>query len=250
MSKLFYVGAPPLHALLDQATCEAFRNAGRRESCAAGAILYERGDRSGAMIVIEDGEVEVGNFDLSGRFLPTSRMGPGHCFGEGAMLSGLPRTFSARAVTAATVVYILEAEYRAVIAEYPAIAEAVTRIMAQRFQLLLEFVDDLRTQPFNVQVAKALLTVSGIHEVEAAIAVGPEELAVMLGASSVAVTQALGRLERERLVLRTPDGVIVQDREVLAEWIRRRTSRNPVLAPEANTPVPGFAARRASPRAG
>ncbi|WP_161956870.1 Crp/Fnr family transcriptional regulator [Sphingosinithalassobacter portus] len=250
MSKLFYVGAPPLHALLDEATCAALRKAGRQERHAAGTVLYERGDQNGAMVVIEEGEVEVGNFDLSGQFLPTSRMGPGHCFGEGAMLSGLPRTFSARAVTAVAVAYIDESEYRGVVAEFPAIAEAVTRIMAQRFQLLLEFVDDLRTQPFNVQVAKALLTVSGIHEVESAIAVGPEELAVMLGASSVAVTQALGRLERERLVLRTPDGVLVQDRNMLAEWIRRRTSRNPVLAPEATAPAPGFAARRAMPRAG
>ncbi|QIG81218.1 Crp/Fnr family transcriptional regulator [Stakelama tenebrarum] len=233
MAKLFYVGAPPLSALLETDALAALRNAGRAEDHAAGDLLYRRGESDCSMVFIDSGEIELGNFDTAGKFQPTARFGAGYCFGESAMLSGLARTFSARAVTASSVVSCDAECYRVVVAEHPAIAAAVTHVMAQRLQLLLEFVDDLRTQPFNVQLAKALLNVSGNHEFEAAVAAGTEELAVMLGASPVAVTQALGRLERERLVLRTPDGVRVHDRGLLTQWIQRRTARAPVMAADA-----------------
>jgi CRP/FNR family transcriptional regulator, cyclic AMP receptor protein len=67
---------------------------------AAGEVLFEEGDPAEAVFVIGSGEVESIKRLPGDRALTAARVGPGTALGEMAMIAGLPRVATARAVEA------------------------------------------------------------------------------------------------------------------------------------------------------
>jgi len=63
----------------------------------AGEVLFEQGDRSDLVYVVEEGEVEIYETRTDGSFELLSRIGPGRYFGELGPMLNLPRSASARA---------------------------------------------------------------------------------------------------------------------------------------------------------
>ncbi|MFZ5746983.1 MAG: Crp/Fnr family transcriptional regulator [Pseudomonadota bacterium] len=245
MNRLFNVGAPRLDAMLDSETLRVLEEAGDDRAFADGTILFERGLEPAPLVYIRSGRVEIGDHDLSGAFLIGSRLGEGYCFGEAALLSAMPSGVAARASGETRVRWIDAGAYAAMVAQHPAIGEAVTRVLAIRYRLLSELVDDLRRHPLNIQLARTLLAVAGNRANDPRVNVGVRELSTMLGAADVAVSAGIARLERDGLVRRLGNVVEVPDRAVLHSWIQRRVSRIVPTEPERpRGPTQTFRQRR------
>ena len=97
----------------------------------AGAVLCRRGDRGDELYVILDGEIEVGSED-EGRWRVQTVLAAGEVIGELAVLTAAPRSRSMRARTETRLLSMQAASFRALVAEYPPLAQRLLRVLAER----------------------------------------------------------------------------------------------------------------------
>jgi CRP-like cAMP-binding protein len=96
-----------------------------------GEILFRAGDPGDALFIVAKGNVEVlkdGGLDTDA----IAVLGPGHAFGEMALLSGGARTATIRAAEDTQLLEIARDDFERLVAEDRQLAEAVTRISHQR----------------------------------------------------------------------------------------------------------------------
>lgn len=92
----------------------------------AGAELIQQGGKSGSLIVLKEGEVEVLR---DGKFVATTRQ-PGAIFGEMSILLGRPHSATVRALTDVQL-YVIE-DALTVLEQHPSWLLQIARLMAQR----------------------------------------------------------------------------------------------------------------------
>jgi CRP-like cAMP-binding protein len=91
------------------------------------------GDEGRFMYVIQEGELEV---SVNGAVI--DRLGPGHLFGEMALIDHSPRTATVRATTDCRLVPIDEARFMNHVHRTPFFALQVMRIMDERLRRRIE----------------------------------------------------------------------------------------------------------------
>jgi CRP-like cAMP-binding protein len=96
-----------------------------------GEIIFEKGDETREMYVIDSGEVEI--LDRSGgQEIRLSVLGPEEIFGEMALFGGRPRSATARALVASGVRVIGEEDIRKLVPD--PLARRLLEVMSQRLQ--------------------------------------------------------------------------------------------------------------------
>jgi CRP-like cAMP-binding protein len=108
---------------------ELFKNAEATHTLAAGEFLFQQGEAGAAAFVLVEGEIEV---LVHGAVV--ERAGPGSLLGEMALIEQLPRSASARAVTACRLVAIDERRFRFLVQQHPFFGLQVMKIMADRLR--------------------------------------------------------------------------------------------------------------------
>lgn len=104
--------------------------------------IYREGDAGDAMYAIRSGEVTITK-NMYGIMVKLADLGPGHWFGEMALLEGAPRSATAIAETSVEVdVYDLEALTDRIAAD-PEFALAMMRSMSVRLRRIDERLTDL-----------------------------------------------------------------------------------------------------------
>ncbi|HEX3318771.1 MAG TPA: cyclic nucleotide-binding domain-containing protein, partial [Solirubrobacteraceae bacterium] len=108
----------------------------------SGHVLFEEGDPAEAVFVIGSGEIEAVKRLPGDRALAAARLGRGTMLGEMAMIAGVPRVATARAVAdTAGIALDARAVQRLVAGAHPAAGELVYRVGQQALQLLRELVE-------------------------------------------------------------------------------------------------------------
>jgi CRP/FNR family cyclic AMP-dependent transcriptional regulator len=96
-----------------------------------GEVIFREGEPGHTMFVVRGGEVRISKHVRGGeRVLAT--LGPGEFFGEMAVLSGRPRTATATAATALTVLELDEKRFEAMIHSQAEIAARILKKLARR----------------------------------------------------------------------------------------------------------------------
>jgi CRP-like cAMP-binding protein len=96
-----------------------------------GEIIFEKGDETREMYVIDSGEVEI--LDRSGgQEIRLSVLGPEEIFGEMALFGGRPRSATARALVASGIRVIGEEDIRKLVPD--PLARRLLEVMSQRLQ--------------------------------------------------------------------------------------------------------------------
>jgi CRP-like cAMP-binding protein len=99
----------------------------------AGEILFKAGDPGDALYIVASGTVEVLNgYSPDDHDPPLAVLGQGHAFGEMSLLSGGPRTATARAAEDTELLVIAKADFARLVAGDRQLAETVKRISHQR----------------------------------------------------------------------------------------------------------------------
>jgi CRP-like cAMP-binding protein len=83
----------------------------QRESAEAGQVVVRQGDEGEALYLIESGQVEVRARDEAGEEILIAKLGPGHYFGEIALVSGGPRNADVVALTPLTLLRLDRSGY-------------------------------------------------------------------------------------------------------------------------------------------
>ncbi len=111
------------------ATIEIFKYEKNVEYYTVGDTIFEAGDDGHYMYVIQEGEVEVVVNEQA-----IDRLGPGHLFGEMALIDRSPRTATVRALSDCRVVPIDESRFMQHVHRTPFFALQVMRVMNERLR--------------------------------------------------------------------------------------------------------------------
>ena len=83
----------------------------RREAVEAGQTVVHQGEEGDALFLIEEGQAEVRATGEDGTVAMIATLGPGHYFGEIALVTGGPRTADVVAITPLTLLRLDRAGY-------------------------------------------------------------------------------------------------------------------------------------------
>lgn len=186
-----------------------------------GAVLSARGAPADEWCGVAKGAVRVSSVSLSGKQITLTYVEPGTWFGDIALFDGLPRTHDAHAHGETTLLVVLKADFKDLLAQHIELYDALLRLNCRRLRLLFDTVEDLNTLPLAARLAKQILLLArsyGIaqgEEIRIGLQLAQEDLAQLLGASRQRVNQELKGFERDGAVRIEPTRLVVLSRDKL-----------------------------------
>lgn len=182
-----------------------------------GASLANRGAPAEDWVGVAKGAVRISTVSLGGKQVSLTYADPGTWFGDIALFDGLPRTHDATAHGATTLLVVRKADFKALLAQYVELYEALLRLNCRRLRLMFNLFEDLNTRPLAARLAKQLILLAksyGIpegEEIRIGLQLAQEDLAQLLGASRQRVNQELKELERAGILRVEPTRLVVLD---------------------------------------
>ncbi|MEA2730250.1 MAG: family transcriptional regulator, cyclic receptor protein [Acetobacteraceae bacterium] len=124
-----------------------------------GAAIFTQGDAADAVyaIITGDGHVRIGAIDQHSKALMVEVFRVGEIFGEIGVIDGGSRTATAIANGRVQLVKIRHAAFRAALANFPILGDALCRMMAQRLRRTYELFQDAAFEKLEVRLARQVL---------------------------------------------------------------------------------------------
>lgn len=232
-------GATPERGILSRLADDARRHlhaVATRKSYASGQLIHQRGDKRAGVDFIISGMVRMGAMGKSGHVISAGMLSAGDMFGEITVFGRLPRMQDAHAVGPTIIDHVSAARFRMFLDEFPAVLEQVLELMARRQARALVAIDDILRLPVVDRLGRQLLEYDRMGGDTGVIAAGKSDLAERLGASRVAVSNALAELAAAGFVKSGYGRVELLDHNGLKAWLMGRNDSNPVgrLDPRAD----------------
>jgi CRP/FNR family transcriptional regulator, cyclic AMP receptor protein len=178
-----------LHELMAAAKRRAFRS---------GEVIFHRDDPGQVLYMIKEGKVKICIISPDGQEISLAVFGKGECFGEFALLDGLPRSADAVAMEKVECYTLQRSDFHNAIMKNPKIAIKVMEALIKRLRTTDEMVEDLIFLDVYGRVAKKLLELSNTHGIKTEdgvridVRLTQQELASMVGASRESVNKVMG----------------------------------------------------------
>ena len=158
-------------------------------------VLFEQGDASDALYVVQDGRVAIAAPSGDGRESVLAVLEEGALFGELPLFDEEPRSADARALTETTVIELGYEPVRAVLRERPELLWHIVKLLSMRLRTTNEALEDAVFLDVPARTAKRILELAGPAE-RFTLPVTQEELASMVGASRERVNKAISLFVR------------------------------------------------------
>jgi CRP/FNR family transcriptional regulator, cyclic AMP receptor protein len=178
-----------MHELMAAAKRRAFRS---------GEVIFHRDDPGQVLYMIKDGKVKICIISPDGQEISLAVFGKGECFGEFALLDGLPRSADAIALEKVECYTLQRSDFHNAIMKNPKIAIQVLEALTKRLRNTDNMVEDLIFLDVYGRVAKKLLELADAHGVKTddgvriEVRLTQQELASMVGASRESVNKVMG----------------------------------------------------------
>ena len=182
----------------------------------AGEVIYEVGDESTVLFVLQAGQVELQRDGADGSRI-VARHGAGDFFGEMGLLAERPRTMRAVAASEARVLALDRTTFEAMCMERPEIGLRLIRRLVARLtdleqRLTALGADDLLRPVVRVLVRRAETGGAGEGRVDTTL----RKLASDSGLSMLEAHRALGQLMERKRVRLQDDALWIPDLEALS----------------------------------
>ena len=193
-----YLKQVTLFAGLSDDALQELGTVAKRRAFRSGEVIFHRDDPGQVLYVIKEGKVKICLISPDGQEISLVVFGKGECFGELALLDGLPRSADAIAVEKVECYTLQRSDFHNAIMKNPNIAIQVLEVISKRLRNTNEQVEDLIFLDVYGRVAKKLLELSDAHgtKVEDGIRIEvrmtQQELASMVGASRESVNKVMG----------------------------------------------------------
>jgi CRP/FNR family cyclic AMP-dependent transcriptional regulator len=191
-----------------------------------GHTVFAEGDPGDRLYIAISGKVKIGRRSPDGQENLLTIMGPSDMFGELSIFDPGPRTSSATTITEVRAVSMDRDALRAWIADRPAIAEQLLRMLARRLRRTNSNLADMIFTDVPGRVAKQLLLLAqrfGTQEGEAMRVthdLTQEEIAQLVGASRETVNKALADFAHRGWIRLEGKSVLISDSERMARRAR------------------------------
>lgn len=195
-------GDVPFLRQLSREDSEALMALLRRRRLPRHSPVLRAGSAGDDLVVLLEGRVKLVAFGVERREVVLAIRRPGELIGDMAALSGERRTATAVAIEDVEVGFLTAEEFRAYLAEHPAAALTLIRMLVRRLSESTREVVDLATQDSVGRVAKRLLELAGDHGVAVPegtrieLSLTQDELASWTGATRETVSRALRLMRR------------------------------------------------------
>jgi CRP/FNR family transcriptional regulator/CRP/FNR family cyclic AMP-dependent transcriptional regulator len=170
----------------------------RRRVFRSGEVIFHRDDPGQMLYIIKEGKVKICLNSPDGQEISLVVFGKGECFGELALLDGLPRSADAIAMERVECYTLQRSDFHNAIIKQPSIAIQVLAVLSKRLRNTDQQVEDLIFLDVYGRVAKTLLGLADAHGVKVddgtriEVRLTQQELASMVGASRESVNKVLG----------------------------------------------------------
>ncbi len=196
--EMLYLKQVPLFAGLNDESVRELMGVAKRRTFRSGEVIFHRDDPGQVLYVIKEGKVKICLISPDGQEMTLVVFGKGECFGEFAILDGLPRSADAVALEKVECYTLQRSDFHNAIMKNPKIAIQVLEVLSRRLRSTDDMVEDLIFLDVYGRVAKKLLELSDTHgeKVDNGIRINvrltQQELASMVGASRESVNKVLG----------------------------------------------------------
>ena len=212
--------------LLDQVTPQAkewLASIAQRRSYRDGELIHSRGDKEATMAIVIKGQVRLGRLHADGSQTFVSMIRRGQHFGDVLMVAGPGRrTHDAVAVGDVLIDHFDQPAFARIMA-HAEVLGAIYRITAQRLVGAMAMNDDLRGLSREAHLAKILLALLSRSGSPDRIACVQEDLAGLLGTSTMTLSKCLGVLKRDGLIETGYRVIRIPDPARLRTWLSHQS---------------------------
>jgi len=127
-----YLSRVPIFKTLSENEIEELARSCEIRSFDTGEILIREGDSDSSLFVISSGVVSIIKKDGKGQHIELSRLGNSECFGEMSLLTGEPRSATAKAITYVEAIKVPKEALAALFTVKPDLSNELAEIMAMR----------------------------------------------------------------------------------------------------------------------
>ena len=193
-----YLKQVPLFADLADEDIRELMAVARRRIFRGGEVIFHRDDPGQVLYVIKEGKVKISLISPEGQEISLVVFGKGECFGEFAILDGLPRSADAIALERVECYTLQRSDFHNTIMKNPKIAIQVMEVLSRRLRTTDQMVENLIFLDVYGRVAKKLLELADSHGskvdngIRIEVRLTQQELASMVGASRESVNKVMG----------------------------------------------------------
>ena len=213
-------GSPDLLALLSPSEAARLSALCCHRSYRDGQVIHERGDRQLRMGLVIKGCVNLMRLNRDGDIAFTLSVHAGQNYGDTVALDRFRRTHRAVAVGKTEIDFLSVEALQRILDSEPAIVAALYRVAAHRLIAAVDMIDDLRMLKIEARLAKRLLTMLDQSVQPGRIDCLQEELAQLLGVSSVTIAKGLRFLARQSLIETGYRHILVPEAKRLQDWLQ------------------------------
>jgi CRP/FNR family transcriptional regulator, cyclic AMP receptor protein len=195
----------------------------RRRSIAKLQPILREGSAGDEVVIVLNGRVKLVASGAEGREVVLAIRGPGELIGEMAALGGIRRTATAIAVDEVEAAHLRADELRQFLADHPAAALVLMRMLVSRWAEADRDRISLATQDSVGRLAQRLLDLAAAHGVPAEkgmrieLTLSQDELASWTGATRETVSRALRLMRRVGWVATEHRAITILDATALKE---------------------------------
>ncbi|HLO75556.1 MAG TPA: Crp/Fnr family transcriptional regulator [Magnetospirillum sp.] len=194
-------------------------------SLSAREMLFSKGDTGNLLYLVVRGMIRVGVVSADGREVTYALVGPGHLFGEIAVLDNGPRTADASAIEASELLAIERRHVLTLLAQNPECTLRLISVLCQRIRQADQLLEDIFFLSLPSRLAKQLLVLSDIIGQKAppgapvTIRMSQQAVADHMGISRESVNKVLSKWEQAGLVSLWRGQITIHDRERLDAFL-------------------------------
>jgi CRP/FNR family transcriptional regulator, cyclic AMP receptor protein len=159
----------------------------------SGAIVFRKGDPADHLMVVLHGRIRLSSTASNGKEVLFDFMGPGHCFGEVALIEGKSRKLDATAVKPSAVFMLRRRHVLACLEAHPEIAIRIIRVLCAKLSRAMEMLEDRTQHGLSSRSARTLLRLASEYGDGARIdlRISQSEIAGLVGATREKVNRQL-----------------------------------------------------------
>src|SRR6266699_5249339 len=197
-NEAIYLKQVPLFAGLADEDIRGLMALAKRRTFRSGEVIFHREDPGQVLYVIKEGKVKISLISPDGQEISLVVFGKGECFGEFAILDGLPRSADAVALEKVECYTLQRSDFHNAIMKNPKIAIQILEVLSKRLRTTNQMVEDLIFLDVYGRVAKKLLELAETHGtqvddgVRIDVRLTQQDLASMVGASRESVNKVMG----------------------------------------------------------
>lgn len=181
------------------------------------ASVFEKGDDSAAMYILQTGRVEISIVSQLGRKIVLNQIAPGQCFGEIGMLDTQPRTASAVAMENSVLLSVSRKVFMDAVQRSPQMAVNLMEVLCERLRWVSDSVEEYALHSLDVRLARRLLVIqTKFSDGQGYVNITQTDLADFAGATRESVNKLLMQWKSEGLIEVSRGKILVLERDKLS----------------------------------